>query len=70
MAVDPQAQPVASDDVDAVQWLEVQKLRGLDSKFKPRACLTDSVYAYSVGMHGSGQHRAELVARSSAHRQR
>jgi hypothetical protein len=34
MAVDPQAQPVASDDVDAVQWLAVQKLRGLDSKFQ------------------------------------
>ena len=32
MAADPQAQPVASDDVDAVQWLQVHKLRSLDSK--------------------------------------
>lgn len=32
MSADPQAQPVASDDVDAVQWLEVHKLRSLDSK--------------------------------------
>ncbi|WIA31147.1 hypothetical protein OEZ86_001160 [Tetradesmus obliquus] len=31
MAADPQAQPVASDDVDAVQWLEVHKLRSLDN---------------------------------------
>jgi hypothetical protein len=32
MAVDPQAKPIASDDVDAVQWLEVPRLRSLDSE--------------------------------------
>jgi hypothetical protein len=32
MAADASATPVASDDVDAVQWLEVHKLRSLDSE--------------------------------------
>lgn len=32
MASDPEATPVASDDVDGVQWMEVSKLRQLDSE--------------------------------------
>jgi hypothetical protein len=32
MAVDPDAVPVASDDVDGVQWVHVNKLRQLESK--------------------------------------
>lgn len=35
MAVDAHAVPVASDDVDGVQWVEVLKLRQLESKFAP-----------------------------------
>lgn len=33
MAVDAHAVPVASDDVDGVHWMEVSKLRQLESKF-------------------------------------
>ncbi len=32
MACDPDAVPVASDDVDGVQWVEVAKLRQLQSE--------------------------------------
>jgi hypothetical protein len=32
MACDPEAVPVASDDVDGVQWMEVSKLRQLQSE--------------------------------------
>ena len=32
MAVDGEAVPVASDDVDGVQWVEVKQLRQLESK--------------------------------------
>lgn len=35
MAADPDAVPVASDDVDGAQWVQVDKLRQLESESRP-----------------------------------
>ena len=52
MACDPEAVPVASDDVDGVQWMEVSKLRQLQSECArlSRCCwLSYSVHVLTCG---------------------
>eukprot|EP00879_Flechtneria_rotunda_P009683 GHRR01010132.1.p1 GENE.GHRR01010132.1~~GHRR01010132.1.p1 ORF type:complete len:115 (+),score=44.88 GHRR01010132.1:612-956(+) len=41
MAAEPDGEPVANDDVNAVQWLDVNKLRGLNNLTRSCARLAE-----------------------------
>lgn len=65
MAADADAVPVASDDVDGVQWVQVDKLRQLESEFESLQCCLATGFCWLPAMRIVCMAGSALRARSA-----